>query len=159
MACSEAEGGEMRTRSAGSEVGEDTCNGTSGDNQQLWLLPRGGGGSWVVSLKSGPRLDVDGVRTGGSDARRTLYCGSDDDRSWKLIRRLQAPRSRPEPSTQPARRAGVRVSRPGLAPASAVHTAGPAGRGGPRSVAAVLPASCFLQSFTGTTALTCLIER
>ncbi|TYC66581.1 hypothetical protein EH183_42080 [Streptomyces sp. CB01881] len=53
-------------------VNEYTCNGTSADNQQFWLLPRGNGGSWVVNLKSGLCLDVDGVRTGGNDARLTL---------------------------------------------------------------------------------------
>ncbi|MFJ3791275.1 RICIN domain-containing protein [Kitasatospora sp. NPDC090091] len=71
---------------AGAKVSEYTCDGTANDNQQFWLLPRGGGGSWIVNLKSGLCLDVDGVRTGGNDARLTLYyCSDNDDHSWKLI--------------------------------------------------------------------------
>ncbi|MFI9332523.1 RICIN domain-containing protein [Kitasatospora sp. NPDC052868] len=71
---------------AGATVGEFTCDGSSGDNQQFWLLPRGGGGSWIVNLKSGLCLDVEGVRTGGDNARLTLYyCSDNDDHSWKLV--------------------------------------------------------------------------
>ncbi len=75
--------------SAGTKVSEFHCAGPE-DNQFFSLIPRWGPGgyygSWLVNDKSGLCLDVDGVRTGGNDARLTLwYCSDSDDHIWQLV--------------------------------------------------------------------------
>ncbi|MCB5170428.1 RICIN domain-containing protein [Streptomyces bambusae] len=71
---------------AGAKVSQYTCVGTSADNQLFTLTPRPDGTFWIVNVKSGLCLDVDGIRTGGNDARLTLYhCSDQDDHNWKLL--------------------------------------------------------------------------
>ncbi|MFJ8043504.1 RICIN domain-containing protein [Kitasatospora sp. NPDC096147] len=71
---------------AGTRVSEYVCDGSGLDNQQFRLVARSTGGSWIVNVASGLCLDVDGVRTGGNDARLTLYpCSDADDHAWELV--------------------------------------------------------------------------
>ncbi|MFD9797143.1 RICIN domain-containing protein [Streptomyces sp. NPDC059070] len=71
--------------SAGTKVSEFYCNQTTGDNQIYGQVPRSDGSFWLVNLASGLCLDVDGVRTGGNDARLTLYyCSDNDDHHWTI---------------------------------------------------------------------------
>ncbi|MCX5409820.1 RICIN domain-containing protein [Streptomyces sp. NBC_00335] len=70
---------------AGAKVSEYWCR-PSGDNQLYWLSTRPDGHNWLVNYVSGLCLDVDGVRTGGNDARLTLYyCSDTDDHHWQLL--------------------------------------------------------------------------
>ncbi|MEU6557452.1 hypothetical protein ABZ915_45665 [Streptomyces sp. NPDC046915] len=49
------------------------------------MRPGRGDGFWLVKLASGLCLDVDGVRTGGDNARLTLYyCSDNDDHHWTI---------------------------------------------------------------------------
>ncbi|WP_406503668.1 RICIN domain-containing protein [Streptomyces sp. NBC_00212] len=69
---------------AGTKVSEYYCNQTTGDNQ-LYALVNRSGGFWLVNVASGLCLDVDGVRTGGDNARLTLYyCSDNDDHHWTI---------------------------------------------------------------------------
>ncbi|GGU93152.1 hypothetical protein GCM10010260_29990 [Streptomyces filipinensis] len=69
---------------AGTKVSEFYCNQTTGDNQLYAQVARSDG-FWLVNLASGLCLDVDGVRTGGDNARLTLYyCSDNDDHHWTI---------------------------------------------------------------------------
>ncbi|MFI1172838.1 RICIN domain-containing protein [Streptomyces melanogenes] len=69
---------------AGTKVSEYYCNQTTGDNQLYGRVDRSDG-FWLVNLASGLCLDVDGVRTGGDNARLTLYyCSDNDDHHWTI---------------------------------------------------------------------------
>ena len=73
----------------GTPISEYTCQAGGGDNQQFQLIPRPGYRNyWLRNSKSGYCLDVVGMRTGGNDARLTLYpCdeNDNDDHVWALI--------------------------------------------------------------------------
>lgn len=68
-------------------VTEYYCRPGDGDNQLYRLSDRTGDGDyWIINDKSGLCLDVDGVRTGGNDARLTLYtCSDSDDHIWDFL--------------------------------------------------------------------------
>ncbi|MFJ5231249.1 RICIN domain-containing protein [Kitasatospora sp. NPDC088391] len=71
---------------SGTLVSEYTCSGSTSDNELYKLVPRPNDGNWLVNVKSGLCLDVDGVRTGGNDARLTVYtCSDTDDHTWQLL--------------------------------------------------------------------------
>lgn len=68
---------------AGTLVSEYFCNHTLNDNQLFIATRRADGGRWLYNIASGLCLDVAGVRTGGNDARLTLFnCNDNDDHSW-----------------------------------------------------------------------------
>ena len=72
---------------ATTKVTEYNCRPGDGDNQLYRVSDRTGDYDyWIINDKSGLCLDVDGVRTGGNDARLTLYtCSDSDDHIWDFL--------------------------------------------------------------------------